>query len=655
MQEVSRRADAERLKQEARWALAKANTLFNLQHPRRVPKPTENQNPNTITNSDPQHFLQEFNRLTEESNHLTQPLYPDPILTFPPEIWQECLRRASAGAMGGLLTFVQVSRQWALQITQCPILWRDIHVDSSETAVEVLYVYSELASDVPTNITLSWPLSQILKDSLSVPLSKCYRLNLRLQEGVFIYDSYQLHGFLRSYDMPLLEHLVFSNNFDAKASDAMSLLRAPRIRLVEGISTDISPSVHGYVKFLPGFPASSYWKFRKSSANPAKYAFNCPAFDLIRTDKIVSDFRPELTSLQIPSQCDLSWLSLSFPALKELLATIKPAQFMPVIELINGSPLLTTLKLVVYTKGELPAEVCAGDLPSSSKLEGVHLEISLEARSSRAVAKPRPQVLSAWLVRLLASFLQTNPPICELTFRAADGPLDQKSSNDLLNLLNENRTLSHWIVSTELSLDGSGTHDSIFLPNLRKLTLLQADLLSMIKAPILLVLEFISRPSIEAQVNIPSLRDLASNLPNITTIQYNMSRRVGQTIGLYNSICIIDFMKHTPDPECWPSRRVDDFCKILLDNSACPMVHTIGSDICPGWNILFRLLSRRNVFSQLETSCQTRQPEVIRRIRLSVTPHPNILSPLVRLLEGLLPTKVNQSVISVESYVDTES
>jgi hypothetical protein len=102
---------------------------------------------------------------------------------------------------------------------------------------------------------------------------------------------------------------------------------------------------------------------------------------------------------------------------------------------------------------------------------------------------------------------------------------------------------------------------------------------------------------------------LASNLPRICAIQYNISRIPGNLVGLYNRIKIAHFAKQTSNQNVWPSQRVDNFCKMLLDDSVCPMIHTIGSDICTGWDILFRPISRRNAFGQLATAHQRPQPE----------------------------------------------
>jgi hypothetical protein len=102
MQNSSYQADDEQLKQEVLQSLARAVTLSNRQ----------NSGSSAPTDADPENCLQKFNRLIEKRNFLTRPCYPDPLLIFPREIWQECLLQASMGITGGLLNFIEVNQHW---------------------------------------------------------------------------------------------------------------------------------------------------------------------------------------------------------------------------------------------------------------------------------------------------------------------------------------------------------------------------------------------------------------------------------------------------------------------------------------------------------------------------------------------------------------
>jgi hypothetical protein len=464
--------------------------------------------------------------------------------------------------------------------------------------------------------------------------------------------------------MPLLQHLKFSSNFDAKASDHINLQQSPLLHTVEGISADIFPLVHGQSRYLPGFPAPRNWNFKKCLATqPGR---NIPTRDLRRSSQVVSDFRYQLSSLELLLHCEPSWFTLEIPGLTELRAIIQSHQVPDVLSIMQHSPLLTILKIVLYTEGDIPVEICASDLPTSTRLEELHLEANIKSDADNYSSHSlRSQRLSTWLVRLLASLLHTRPPLRDLTFRAVDALLERESSRTLLRELDKNVTLTHWSMPTQLSLDDV-TDPVAFLPTLQTLTLLQPRLLSMLHAPELWSLEFIFRPEARAEVNFPSA--LEWNLPQLSTIKYSISRRVDRlcSVGGMGSIGkfikVIEFVKNTPDQaETWPSYRVDEFCRLLLDDTVCPLIHTIGSDICPGWDILFKLLSRRNVFRYFRNGSGIdirprvyEHPQPIDCIRLSILPHSTILGPLVDLLRGKLPTKVHRYLTSLEGYANID-
>lgn len=82
---------------------------------------------------------QEYNRLSRELEVLLRKPPMDPLLSLPPELWTDIIRRAANDSPTNLpstdvlLLLTLVSNEWSRKILNNPILWTNITIGRGET------------------------------------------------------------------------------------------------------------------------------------------------------------------------------------------------------------------------------------------------------------------------------------------------------------------------------------------------------------------------------------------------------------------------------------------------------------------------------------------------------------------------------------------